>query len=182
MNKQILLAFGISGLFLFYPQPEVRAGIPLAMGVRGGPDISLEIRPDFIYLDDYGFAVSYGSPYDLLYYDDYYFVYRNGYWYRSRDYRGPWGRMRRDELPPAIGRHSWDDIHRRREIEYRNHDRGFWDNRFRMDRDQWHNRDGQRGPNERRAPEERRVPEEHRGSEGRPGPAGGSEHDRWERK
>jgi len=170
MKKQMLLAVGIAGVFLFYPQPEVHAAIPFAMGVRGGTDISLDVRPDFIYLDDYGFAVSYGGPYDVLYYGDYYFVYSDGYWYRSRDYRGPWGRIRNADVPPAIGRHDWGDIHRRRDIEYRNHDRGYWDNRFRMDREQWRDRDGRRGPEERR------------GSEGRPAPGGGPERDRWERK
>ena len=146
MKKQmLLLALGIAGSYLFYPQPEVRAGIPLAMGVRGGPDFRIEVRPDFIYLDDYGFSVSYGGAYDVVYYGDYYFVYRDGYWYRSQDYRGPWGRINNADLPSQIGRHNWNDIHNRRDIEYRNHDRGFWDNRFRMDRDKWGERDGRGG-------------------------------------
>ncbi|NTU57787.1 MAG: hypothetical protein HGB00_02545 [Chlorobiaceae bacterium] len=168
MKKHFLLALGIAGGFICYPRHEAGAGIPLAMGIRGGPDFYLEVRPDFIYLDDYGFAVSYGGPYDVIYYGDYYFIFRDGYWYRSQDYRGPWGRIRHSELPPPIGRHEWGDINRRRDIEYRNYDRGYWDNRFRSDREQWRDRgDGRRGPDFQQGPGGRP------GQGGRPGPGSG---------
>lgn len=145
-EKQILLAIGLAGGAFCYPHFDARADIPLAMGTRSSPGFNFESRPDFIYLDDYGFSVSWGGPYDVVYTDNAYFIYRDGYWYRARDYRGPWGRIRDLDLPPSLRRHNWNDINRRRDFEYRRHDRGFWENQFRQERERWRDRDGRPGP------------------------------------
>jgi hypothetical protein len=146
MNKGILLAIGVAGTMWCNPGPVAYANAPLAMGDRDGVSFSIQSRPDFIYLDDYGFSVSYGGPYNVIYDDGAYFVFRNGYWYRSRDYRGPWGRIRDNDLPGRIRAHRWNDIERRRDMEYRRYDRRIWDERFRRDRERWRDRDGRPGP------------------------------------
>lgn len=162
MNRKIILVLGVSGL-LSGPMSEcAQASVPLAMSSRNGVDVYFDVRPDFIWLDDYGFAVSYGSPYDVVYYGDDYYLYDNGRWYRSRTYRGPWGRVRSRELPPPIRRHDWRDIRRRRDNEYRRYDRGFWDNRFRMEREQWRRRDGEMRRDERQERQERREQDNRR--------------------
>ena len=141
--KKMLLAIGLAGGMMCSPHQDARADLPVAMGRSS---FYFDSRPDFIYLDDYGFSVSWGSPYDVIYYDDAYFLFQNGRWYRAYDYRGPWGRIRDFDLPPAIRRHSWNDISRRRDFEYRRYDRGFWNDRFRQDRERWHEREGRPGP------------------------------------
>jgi len=175
MKKQILLAVGVAGTLLCNPQPDLRADVRVGVGVSG-PGFFFESRPDFIYLDDYGLSVSYGGPYDVIYYGDAYYIFRDGGWYRAYDYRGPWGRIRDFDLPPAIRRHGWNDIRRFRDREYRRHDRRFWNDRFRHDREQWRMHYERRGPGDRRGFEGRPGPGDHRGFDERRGPD-----DRWDR-
>jgi len=152
MKKQILMAIGIAGLFTCQPQPEARAAVHVGVSVPGGPSFSFSDRPDFVYLKDYGFSVSYGSPYDVIYYGDAYFILNNNSWYRAHDFRGPWVRIGSHELPRSLRMHGLRDIRHRRDIEYRRHDRRYWNDRFRQDREQWHGRDEHRGPDDRRGP------------------------------
>ena len=170
MKKRMILVLGVAGCFVPQASADVLASVPLAMSVRHDPDVYFDVRPDFIYLDDYGFYVAWGVPYDLIFFDDYYFLFRDGYWYRSHGYRGPWGRIRNDDLPLPIRRHSWGDIRQRRDFEYRRYDRGFWDNRFRMDREQWRDRDNRRVPENRGVPENRPAPGDRGVPENRPTP------------
>ena len=163
LKKQILLAIGVAGLFTCQPQHEAQADVRLGVKIPGGPNFFFSDRPDFVYLNDYGYSVSYGGPYDVIYYGDEYFIFRDGGWYRAHDYRGPWGRIRDFELPPVIRRHRIEDIRRYRDIEYRRHDHGYWNDRFRNDRDQWHGRDEHRGPDGHRGYDEHRGPDGHRG-------------------
>lgn len=167
MKKRMMMVLGAAGIVFSQAPADVQAALPLAMATRHDPDVSFDARPDFIYLDDYGFYVAWGVPYDLIFFDDYYFLFRDGYWYRSRGYRGPWGRVRNDDLPMTIRRRNWGDIRQRRDTEYRRHDRGFWDNRFRMDRERWRSRDN------RNAPEGRPAPGRDRGFEDRREQPGG---------
>lgn len=168
MKKRIILVLGVAVFFVPQASADVLASVPLAMSVRHDPDVYYDARPDFIYLDDYGFYVAWGVPDDLIFYDDYYFLFRDGYWYRSRDYRGPWGRVWNDDIPMPIRRHSWGDIRQRRDFEYRRYDRGFWDNRFRRDREQWRSRENRGIPENRPTPGDRRNFDDHRGPGERP--------------
>lgn len=156
MNRKVLFAIGVAGSLLCNFQTDARAEVLLSMGDRGsGVSIQIGNRPDFMYLDDYGFSVSYGGPYDIIYYGDDYYMYRNGGWLRSRDYRGPWGNVRSMDLPPAIRNRRWSDIDSRRNQEFRRHDRGYWDQQFGRDREQWRSRENQRGPGDGRDRERR---------------------------
>jgi len=174
MKKQILLVIGFAGALAAQPVTEARADVRIGINIPGGPGIYFDSRPDFIYMDDYGFSVSYGGAHDVIYYGNAYFIFRDGYWYRAYDYRGPWGRISNFELPGPIRRHGWDDIRRRRDIEYRRHDRGFWEDRFRSDREHWRGVDNRRGPDDRRWQDDRRGPvgpppqPDHRGPIGPP--------------
>ncbi len=181
MKKKILLAIGIAGAFAVQPRTDAHADFRIGIEIPGGLGINFESRPDFIYMDDYGFAVSYGGPHDVIFYGNTYFVFRDGYWYRAYDYRGPWGRISNYELPGPIRRHGWNEIRKHRDIEYRRHDRGYWDNRFRQDRERRGEQDDRRGPQgsgDRRGFDDRRGPsgpqgaDDRRGSDDRRGPAG----------
>ncbi|MCX6179523.1 MAG: hypothetical protein NT163_09215, partial [Chlorobiales bacterium] len=135
MKKTIWLAAGIAGMFLGNPIADAQVGVsnPMVFGYR--PSFVIDTRPSFIYLQDKGFSVSYGSPYDIIYYGDIYYLYNNGGWYRASNYRGPWIGIREYNLPPRLRRHRWDDLRRYRDIEYRRHDRMYWEDRDRRDRD-----------------------------------------------
>lgn len=127
MKKSLFLAAsGIAGVLLCTPCSTVHAdpGPPPGYAVENR-------RPNFIYLDDYGFAVSQGWTYDVIRYGKTYFVFRNGLWYKSQSFSGPWFPVRnRYDLPRPLRMRSWHNIMRRRDIEYRKHDRPYRDRNF----------------------------------------------------
>jgi len=142
MRKTVWIAAGIAGMFLGNPVADARAEVGIRIGdVRVGvgdrPHFVIDSRPSFVYLQDQGFAVSVGSPYDIVYYGDLYYLYRDGSWYRSAHYRGPWDYVRERNIPYRIRRHRWDDLRRYRDIEYRRHDRTYWEDRDRHDRERY---------------------------------------------
>ena len=133
MKKYLIIAVGIAGL--------MTAGTPSDLKAENGYDYGYDNseygqneRPDFIYLPDLEFYVSFGSQYDMIYMDEYYYLYWYGTWYYSWDYFGPWYPIRFDYLPLNIRRHPWLEIARFRDYEYRRHDRRFWEMRFQRDR------------------------------------------------
>ncbi len=169
MNKQIWLAAGIFGMLLCNPNGDAKAEINVRLGDlhigvgERGPSFVIETRPTFIYLQDMGFSVGVGTPYDMLYYGDLYYIYRDGYWYSSSYFRGPWIIVREDRLPRNIRRHRWEEIRRYRDVEYRKHDRRYWEERDRHpDKGRM---DERRSPEPPRGPEPPRPQEQRRGHE-----------------
>lgn len=130
MRTGICLAAAIVGMaFVNLP---ANAQDALAMSNRrGGTSIVISSRPNFIDLPDQGFSISVGSPYDIINYDNRYYLYQNGGWYNSSDYRGPWVTIDENRLPERIRRHRIEDIRRSRDVEYRKHDNR--DNRNNME-------------------------------------------------
>lgn len=133
MKKSICLAAAICGMSFF--SLTANAQDELAMSNRrGSTSIVISSRPNFIDLPDQGFSISVGSPYDIISYDNRYYLYQNGGWYNSSDYRGPWVNIQENRLPDRIRRHRIEDIRRYRDVEYRRHDnRDYRDNRNNMD-------------------------------------------------
>ena len=86
---------------------------------RGGTSIVISSQQSFIDLPDQGFAVSVGSPYDIIHYDNRYYMYQDGSWYNSSDYRGSWVAIRQNDVPERIRRHRPEDIRRFRDNESR---------------------------------------------------------------
>ena len=77
----------------------------------------IDTRPGFIVLPAYGFSVSIGTPYDMIYYDNLYYAYNNNCWYSSPAYRGPWVVIHENDLPDVIRKHNIDDIRKARDNE-----------------------------------------------------------------
>ncbi len=172
MKKSIWLTAGIAGLLLGNPLTDLQAEVGIRIGdVRVGigdrPHFVIDTRPSFVYLQDQGFSVSVGSPYDIIYYGDLYYLYRDGGWYRSSHYRGPWDVVRERNLPPNIRRHRWDDLRRSRDIEYRRHDRSYWEQRDRNDRERY-DRDSRRDDRPRNERDQRRDDQRDQSRDGRP--------------
>ncbi len=135
MKKSLFLCTaGVAGMLLCTPQSNANAEVNVNINLGGGPAVVAHRTPDFIYLNDYGFAVSWGWDYDVINYGKYYFIYRDGRWYRSSYFRGPWARVSYRNLPGEIRRHNWNDIRRRRDREYRRYDRTYWERHFREQR------------------------------------------------
>lgn len=134
MKKHIWMAAGIAGMLLGNPSGDAQAKVNIHIALGDRPSFYLDTRPDFLYLPYTGYYISIGAPYDIIFYDDYFYLYDSGYWYRSAYYRGPWIIVRDYRLPYQIRRHRWDDIRRFRDIEYRKHDRRYWENHFDRER------------------------------------------------
>jgi len=121
MEKFIWLTAGITGMLL--SSPTANAHVDICMSSPGHrPTFVIDIRPDFIELPDQGFAVSIGSPYDIITYDNWYYINQNGSWYRSSDYRGPWVDIEENALPARIRRHRLEEIRGFRDTEFRNNE------------------------------------------------------------
>ncbi|NTV06561.1 MAG: BcpO-related WXXGXW repeat protein [Chlorobiaceae bacterium] len=117
MKKNIWLVAGIVGvLFGSFPLNS-QEGFSMSSRRGGGVSIVIGSQPNFIDLPDQGFSVSVGSPYDIINYDNRYYIYQDGSWYNSRDYRGPWVVIRENRLPDRIRRHRPEDIRRYRDAE-----------------------------------------------------------------
>jgi len=172
MKKRLLLAVLFTGVMAASAHAGVNVDINLGIPVPLPPTVVVQTPPEFIYSPSLGFYVSVGAPYDIVYLGNEYYLYRNGYYYRSHSYNGPWAGVEGRRLPPGLRRHRYAEIRRYRDVEYRrfNHDRSHYNGR-------WHRPGGPRG--EGRGGEhrgnpghggERRGPEnnggEHRGGEG----------------
>ena len=117
MKKNSWIVAGLAGVLL--GTLSLNSQDVFSMSPRRGGGVSIVIRsqPNFIDLPDQGFSVSIGSPYDIVRYDDRYYVYQDGSWYNSRDYRGPWVIIQQNNLPERIRRHRPEDIRRYRDAE-----------------------------------------------------------------
>jgi hypothetical protein len=82
---------------------NIRVGIDIG-SAPPAPRIYFESRPRFAYVpaqrvyvieDDY-------FDYDMFRYGNYYYVYNDGWWYRSRGYRGPFVVVQTRYVPRAI--------------------------------------------------------------------------------
>lgn len=85
--------------------------------------IIIEDDVDFIYPSQLGFYVGVGVPFDLFFLNNFYFTYRDGYWYRAHNHRGPWVEVQRRHLPPGLRKHKLDRIRYYRDHEYRLYER-----------------------------------------------------------
>jgi hypothetical protein len=149
MKKQIWLAAGIAGMLLGSPAAQAEVNVRIGAGGDRPPSFVLDTRPDFINVPSLGFYVSRGGAQDIIRYNSRYYVYDNGRWYISSNFRGPWVVVRDGRLPRQIRRHRWEDIRRYRDVEYRRHESRYnRDNRFR-ERDP-RNHNNQYNPDDRR--------------------------------
>lgn len=150
MKKQILMVAGIAGMLL--GSPAAQAEVNIRIGERGDRPASNfhDARPNFINLPNFGFSVSIGSPQDIVNCDGRYYLNRNGRWYVSNDFRGPWIRVRDGRLPRQIRRHRWEEIRSFRDAEYRRFEgRNNHDNNLREGGPRDHN-NNQNNPDDRR--------------------------------
>ena len=98
-----------------YPPPPVYAPTPQLM-LPATP-------PQFVFVPELGYYVAVGTPYDIAYIGHDYFMYSNGFWYRTPYYGGPLMVIDRRAWPQLLARHSFRDFRRFRDAEFRRYDR-----------------------------------------------------------
>ena len=128
MKKNIWFVAGLAGLLLGTFPLNSQEGFSMSPRRGGGVSIVIGSQPNFIDLPDQGFSVSVGSPYDIINYDNRYYIYQDGSWYNSRDYRGPWVVIQENNLPDRIRKHRPADIRRYRDTESRRRGNGNFNN------------------------------------------------------
>ncbi|MEP7028025.1 MAG: hypothetical protein ABI960_05470 [Candidatus Eisenbacteria bacterium] len=80
----------------------VSADLNLHVGDRRAPVVVFDREPDVILVPNTRvYAVS-GLDYDLFRYGQYWYINDSGYWYRARNYRGPFASIRFDYVPRQI--------------------------------------------------------------------------------
>ena len=119
MKKQIWITAGIAGMLLCgMPQTNADAAVTVHIRTEGRPSFVISSWPTFIYLPKLGLSVSTNNAYDIVYYGNYYYVYKNGYWYRSSSHSGRWVVVKEHRLPYKIRKHRIAEIRKQRDIEY----------------------------------------------------------------
>jgi hypothetical protein len=79
--------------------------------------------PQFVFVPDLGYYVAIGTPYDIAYIGNDYYIYNNGFWFRTSYYGGPLVRVERRMWPPLLVRHNLKDFRRFRDVEFKRYDR-----------------------------------------------------------
>ncbi len=107
----VALSLATAGL----AQAGVSADINLHAGGRPAPVVLFDREPDVMLVPNTRvYAVS-GLDYDLFRYGQYWYINDGGYWYRARNYRGPFGAIRFEGVPRQIvvvpGRYHHHPMH-----------------------------------------------------------------------
>lgn len=106
------------------PAPQPRVYVPAPPPAYAPPPVMLpDTPPQFVFVPDLGYYVAVGTPYDMAYIGRDYFIFSNGFWYRTSYYGGPLVRVERRMMPPLLVRHNLRDFRRFREAEFRRYDR-----------------------------------------------------------
>ena len=99
--------------------PPVYIAPPPPAYIPPPPVMLPEIPPQFVFVPDLGYYVAIGTPYDIAYIGNDYYMFSNGFWYRTGYYGGPLIRLERRMRPPLLVRHNLVEFRRFREVEFR---------------------------------------------------------------
>ena len=95
-------------------QAGVSADINLRIGDRPAPVVVFEREPDVVLVPSTRVYYVAGLDFDLFRFGRYWYINDDGYWYRSRHYRGPFRAVHWDNVPRSIygvparyHRHPW---------------------------------------------------------------------------
>uniref|UniRef100_C6E3X8 Uncharacterized protein n=1 Tax=Geobacter sp. (strain M21) TaxID=443144 RepID=C6E3X8_GEOSM len=106
------------------PQGNGRKG---KEGVKQPQPVKQAVKPapEFLFPERLGVGVAVGVPQDLFYLPDGYYLWRQGSWYRSSSYDGPWGMVRKGEVPAQLVKYDLATMRELRNQEYRR----YWEER-----------------------------------------------------
>jgi len=124
MNKNFLRFFGFILIFTFLVIGSARvaqAEVSFSINIGSSPRMIMIPDTDVYFVE--------GVDYDVFFYGGYWWYPRGGYWYRAREYNGPWGRVRRNYVPAHLFRvpRNYREVYRNeRPINY-----GQWRKQYR---------------------------------------------------
>lgn len=106
------------------PQPNGRSQ---PQGAKPSQPVKPEVKPppEFLFPARLGVGVAVGVPEDLFYLPQGYYLWREGNWYRSSSYDGPWGTVRKGDVPPQLLKYDLATMRELRNQEYRR----YWEER-----------------------------------------------------
>ena len=81
---------------------RVSADLNVHFGDRPAPVVVFEREPDVVLVPSSRVYYVGGLDYDLFRYGQYWYINDGGYWYRARNYRGPFGQIRYEVVPRQI--------------------------------------------------------------------------------
>lgn len=125
---------------LYGPPPVVVSPPPTVVYDAPPPRHMPQSAPQFAYSPDLGYYVS-AAPYDMAYIGRSYYLYRDGYWYMSSSYAGPWTFARGRMIPPELRRYSYSEFRVYRDRACHNER---WEHRGWERGGRWHDRDHDR--------------------------------------
>ena len=98
---------GVLGLSLLlaataHADTRVAADLNIHLGSRPAPVVVFEREPDVVLVPGSRVYAVGGLDYDLFRYGQFWYMNDGGYWYRARNYRGPFGAVRYESVPRQI--------------------------------------------------------------------------------
>lgn len=100
-------------------QPVYYQAPPPVVASEPPPVVVFQQPPQLLYSAQLGYYVAVNTPYEMVFVDKTYYVHRNGYWFASSSYTGPFVAAQPQYLPVGLTRYRWADIRRYRDNEYR---------------------------------------------------------------
>src|SRR5215471_5746321 len=103
----LFVAVALAGIVSGTLAPAARAGVMLNVGVNVGgppppPAYVFDSEPEVILVPSTRVYYVPQSDFDLYRYGRYWYINREGWWYRSAGYRGPFGYIGYDRVPASI--------------------------------------------------------------------------------
>jgi len=110
-NMKTLCLFIVGALFLILigAAPQSEAGINVNINL---PAIGFAAPPDLVVIPGTYVYIVPDVAADVLFYQGYWWRPYEGHWYRSRDYRGPWGYIELGRIPGGLRALPQDYRHR----------------------------------------------------------------------
>ncbi len=115
MRKRILAVFGLISLAFAVPA-FARSNVGFSIFINDAPPPPVVVyreEPRLAFIPEHRVYVvdDDDCDYDYFRYGAFFYIYDNGYWYRSRSYRGPFAAIRADYVPRPIFYVSDDEYH-----------------------------------------------------------------------
>ena len=102
LGRVLVLAAALALVQAAGADTRVSADLNVHLGSRPAPVVVFEREPDVVLVPSTRVYYVGGLDYDLFRYGQYWYINDGGYWYRARNYRGPFGQIRYETVPNQI--------------------------------------------------------------------------------